>query len=76
MARNQSFIDRAVKTLVYCPFEEDHADESPLTAWLLLICCIGVGIIASFDNVWWGVGLSVGSLYGAILVRLLIARIA
>lgn len=69
----RSLLNRAAKTLVYFPFEGEHETESPATAWLLIACCLGLGLLASFDNVWAGIVLAVGCLYGSALVRALIA---
>ena len=75
MPRRQLIVNRAVKTLVYCPFEADHENESPMVAWLLIGLSITIGILASFENLWLGVGLAVVPLYAAVIIRYAISSL-
>jgi hypothetical protein len=69
-----SFLTRWVRTLAYYPFEDDHADESTLLPWLFVICCLVVGVAASFANLWFGIALAVLPLHGTALLRWLVTR--
>jgi hypothetical protein len=70
----QRLLSRFVKTLVYWPLEEEHVEEGPGLALILLLTCLGLGIIASFENLFLGVGLAVACLYGSGLARSIISR--
>lgn len=72
--RRDGVLDRAAKTLVYFPVEADHAGESSTVPWLLLACCLGLGILVSFQSLVLGIALALGCLYGSALVGYLITR--
>lgn len=69
-----SFATRIVHTLVYFPWESEHREETSFLPWLLLACCLALGIVASLQNVVLGIALAVGCLYGSALTRYLISR--
>jgi hypothetical protein len=63
-----------VRTLVYWPLEAEHLDESPTLAWIFVLTCIGLGIVASFQNLFLGLGLGLFCLYGTAVARFLLTR--
>ena len=65
---------RLVKTLVYWPLEEEHADEDARLPWILVISCLALGIIASSVNLFFGLGLAILCLYGSAAVRYVVTR--
>ena len=65
----QTAAARFAKTLMYWPLEEEHAEESGALAWTLFLAWIALGIVASFENAVFGIGLAVVGVYGSALVR-------
>jgi hypothetical protein len=72
--KGQNLASRFAKTLVYWPFEDDHAEEGAALAWVIILTCIALGIVASFQNPYLGIGLAVFCLHGSALMRYLITR--
>lgn len=73
-AKSSDTASRLVKTLVYWPLEEEHVDDDARLAWILVLSCLALGIIASFENIFFGVGLAILCLYGSAAVRYVITR--
>jgi hypothetical protein len=63
-----------VRTLAYFPFEEAHAEEGSILAWILVLSYLAVGIVASFVNLFLGIALAVIGLHGSALARYLVTR--
>lgn len=72
--KRQNVASRFAKTIVYWPYEQEHAEESAALAWTLILSCLVLGIIASFENVFLGIALAALCLHGSALARYLITR--
>lgn len=72
--RENRLTTRIVKVLIYWPVEDEHAQESGATAWIIFLAWMFLGIAASFQNLAFGLGLSIAGVYGGALVRYLIVN--
>lgn len=72
--RAESLPARFAKTVAFWPREDDHSEESPALAWVLIGSSVGLGIAASTVNLFFGLALAVICLHGSALARYVITR--
>jgi len=74
MWRGNHQATRIVKVLIYWPLENEHAQESGAVAWIIFLAWMFLGIAASFEDLVFGLGLSIAGVYGGAAVRYLIVN--